>query len=48
MKNGSFRLPANVVVIAVILASAPAVPAQRQKVKNKADWPLHNLDLAGT
>jgi quinohemoprotein ethanol dehydrogenase len=36
------------VVIALVLAFAPGVFAQRQTVRNKADWPLHNLDLAGT
>src|SRR5882672_12748955 len=42
------RLPARALVIAVVLAFAPGVLAQRQNTRNKADWPLHNLDLAGT
>src|SRR5258706_3076313 len=43
-----FRLPARALVIAVVLAFAPGILAQRQNARNKADWPLHNLDLAGT
>ena len=43
-----FGLPARAVVIAVVLAFAPGILAQRQNAKNKGDWPLHNLDLAGT
>src|SRR6267142_2670036 len=43
-----FGLPARAVVIAVVLAFAPGIVAQRQNAKTKADWPLHNLDLAGS
>src|SRR5215510_6976737 len=41
-------LPAKAAVIMVALALAPVTLAQRQNQNNKADWPLHNLDLAGT
>ena len=44
-----FRLPAKVVFVVVVVTLAPGVFAQRQQsVRSKGDWPLHNLDLAGT
>ena len=38
-----------VIAAAVLLAVAPSLRAQRQPaVPRNVDWPLHNLDLAGS
>src|SRR5712691_5378685 len=44
----SLGLPAKAVVISVIFAFAAGPSAQRATAPKNANWPLHNLDLAGS
>src|SRR5712691_13104307 len=44
----SLGLPAKAVVISVVLAFAQGPSAQRATAPKNANWPLHNLDLAGS
>src|SRR5712691_6451906 len=44
----SLGLPAKAVVISVIFAFAAGPSEQRATSPKNANWPLHNLDLAGS
>src|SRR5438094_557998 len=44
----SLGLTAKAVVVSVVLAFAPGPSAQRPTAPKNANWPLHNLDLAGS
>src|SRR5204862_6208529 len=44
----SLGATAKAVVVSVVLAFAPVPSAQRPTAPKNANWPLHNLDLAGS
>ena len=46
--TGSLLPPARALVIAAVVALTPGILGQRQAPAKSADWPLHNLNLAGT
>jgi alcohol dehydrogenase (cytochrome c) len=42
------KISLTIVVVAVVMAAASGLRAQRPAAVKNADWPLHNLDLAGS